>query len=80
MKSNSRNIFLGKLENRRAIQWLGRFSLLLLAPFESPIGADEKLIRDKKKYGNLEEPQPFAHEVQERRLVMFERTLSHEFS
>jgi hypothetical protein len=49
-------------------------------PFvESPIGADEKLIRDKKKYGNLEEPQPFAHGAQERRLVMFERTLSHEF-
>ena len=46
---------------------------------ESPIGADEKLIRDKKKYGNLEEPQPFAHGAQERRLVMFERTLSHEF-
>jgi hypothetical protein len=49
-------------------------------PFvESPFGADENLIRDKKKYGNLEEPQPFAHGVQERRLVMFERTLSHEF-
>ena len=46
---------------------------------ESPTGADEKLIRDKKKYGNLEEPQPFAHGAQERRLVMFERTLSHEF-
>ena len=46
---------------------------------ESPIGADEKLIRDKTKYGNLEERQPFAHGGQERRLVMFERTLSNEF-
>jgi hypothetical protein len=49
-------------------------------PFvESSIGADEKLIRKKRKYGNLEDPQPFAPGVQERRLVMFERTLSHEF-
>ena len=49
-------------------------------PFvESPIGADEKLIRDKTKYGNLEKRQPFAHGGQERRLGMLERTLSNEF-
>ena len=56
---------------------------LLTAPpgpfVEGPIGADEKLIRDTTKYGNLEERQPFAHGAQERRLVMFERTLSNEF-
>ena len=50
------------------------------APFaESLIGADEKLVRDTTKYGNLEERQPFAHGAQERRLAMFERTLSSEF-
>ena len=49
-------------------------------PFvESPIGADEKLVRDATKYGNLEERQPFAHGAQERRLAMFERTMSNEF-
>ena len=51
-----------------------------LGPFvESPIGADEKLIRDTTKSGNLEERQPFAHGAQEPWLVMFERTLSNEF-
>ena len=56
---------------------------LLTAPpgpfVEGPIGADEKLIRDTTKYGNLEERHPFAHGAQERRLVTFERTLSNEF-
>jgi hypothetical protein len=48
-------------------------------PFvESPIGADEKLIRDTTKSGNLEEQRPLAHGAQERRLVTFERTLSYE--
>jgi hypothetical protein len=49
-------------------------------PFvESPIGADEKLIRDKTKYGNLEERQPLPTEARNGGLVMFERTLSNEF-
>jgi hypothetical protein len=45
---------------------------------EGPPGADEKLIRDTTKCGNFEERQPLARGAQERRLVMFERTLSNE--
>jgi len=56
---------------------------LLTAPpgpfVEGPIGADEKFILDTTKHGNLEEQRPLAHGVQERRHLMFERTLSNEF-
>ena len=56
---------------------------LLTAPagpfVEGPIGSDEKLIRDTKTYGNLEERHPLAHRAQERQLATFERALSNEF-
>ena len=80
MKSNpGRNISSGSLKTEERCNGSATSHCSSSGPFvEGPIGADEKLIRDTKKYGNWEGQQPLAHGAQERRLVTFERTLSNE--